>query len=386
MFSIFLIHKWRKRRKRIKSSIAGRKLKKELVVLLKKNKQNTISELDLDEQQILEKIKQQTTACNLNNVTRTNAYFKFYLKFPQVHWALLAHFVSRNAGWNMTDLKGDLLSKILSETEQHAFFQFMERANWLIFQDAYPQLLLYEESVRQGKPFFHLLSHLGVSSFMQAIWSFFWQQKQSQILTHALIINEQNYIEKRVIQNPIFKEEVTSTLEFKLQDVFAFNYILFPYQTHGISQLKGLVVHLFTKLNQRIEIGFKLYSLLYENPSQLRSFVKWANQHPHTGSRSDYWRNVYCVIQEGIPTKTYKPRITDGHLKNGAKKLYSPVLVHVWKNTSHKQPGGDDWFKNEGIVKMLFKEMNIADNDVKLAYMKSLERLELAVAAKSLLS
>lgn len=88
----------------------------------------------------------------------------------------------------------------------------------------------------------------------------------------------------------------------------------------------------------------------------------------------------------GIPTKTYKPRIADGHLKSGEKKLFSPVLVHVWKDTSHKKPGVDDWFKNEGIVKMLFKEMNVKDHNVKLAYMKSLERLELAVAAKSLLS
>lgn len=205
VFSIFLIHKWR--RKSLKSSITRRKLKKELVTLLKKNKQNTINELNLDEQQILEKINQQTTACNLNNVTRTNAYLAFYLKYPQVHWALLAHFVSRNAGWNMTDLKGDLLSKILSETEQNAFFQFMERANWLIFQDAYPQLLLYEESVRQSKPLFHLLSHLGVSSFMQAVWSIFWQQKQSHILTHALIINEQNYIEKEWYKTQFLKKK-----------------------------------------------------------------------------------------------------------------------------------------------------------------------------------
>lgn len=78
VFSMFLIYKWR--RKSLKSSITRRKLKKELVTLLKKNKQNSIIELDLDEQQILEKIIQQTTACNLNNVTRTNAYLAFYLK------------------------------------------------------------------------------------------------------------------------------------------------------------------------------------------------------------------------------------------------------------------------------------------------------------------
>lgn len=43
--------------------------------------------------------------------------------------------VSRNGGWNMTDLKGELLSHLLSESEQNDFFQFLERGNWLIFQD-----------------------------------------------------------------------------------------------------------------------------------------------------------------------------------------------------------------------------------------------------------
>ena len=48
--------------------------------------------------------------------------------------------VSRNGGWNMTDLKGDLYTRILSESINSYFF-FLERGNWLIFQDVYPSIL-----------------------------------------------------------------------------------------------------------------------------------------------------------------------------------------------------------------------------------------------------
>ena len=66
--------------------------------------------------------------------------------------------VSRNGGWNMTDLKGGLLSRLLTKKEVESFFTFLERGNWLIFQDAYPQFLVYEESKKRGKNLFYLLS------------------------------------------------------------------------------------------------------------------------------------------------------------------------------------------------------------------------------------
>ncbi|MGR5913913.1 DUF2515 family protein [Bacillus pacificus] len=38
------------------------------------------------------------------------------------------------------------------------------------------------------------------------MWNFFWKTGNKQILTIATIINEQNYLEKRVIQNKYFKK------------------------------------------------------------------------------------------------------------------------------------------------------------------------------------
>lgn len=124
------------------------------------------------------------------------AYFDFYQKHPEIHWAFLGHMVSRNGGWNMTDLKGDLLTRLLTNKERDAYFTFLERGNWLIFQDAYPQFLLYGESLKRNKPLFYLLPALDISSFMESVWNYFWKRRDSYILTIALVINEQNYLEK----------------------------------------------------------------------------------------------------------------------------------------------------------------------------------------------
>ena len=75
--------------------------------------------------------------------------------------------------------KGDLYTKLLSEKDQFTFF-FLERGNWLIFQDVYPQFLLYEQSVKKQKSF-HLLPHLNVSTFMETMWNFLENWKQTNI-------------------------------------------------------------------------------------------------------------------------------------------------------------------------------------------------------------
>ena len=58
----------------------------------------------------------------------------------------------------------------------------------------------------------------------------FWKKRDCYLLAIALIINEQSYLEKRIIQNPLYKEKVFNTLEFVLQDLLSFNHILFPFR------------------------------------------------------------------------------------------------------------------------------------------------------------
>lgn len=165
---------------------------------------STPPSLSAEEQQIVQAIREKTDFTNTDNITRTKAYLDFFFQHPEIHWAFLAHLVSRNAGWTMTDLKGEYLPHLLSGDQQKSFFSFLERGNWLIFQDAYPQLLVYQESVKRKRPLFHLLSAFHVSSFMSVVWRRFWIEKDRDILSTALIINEQHYIDSRIIKDDIF--------------------------------------------------------------------------------------------------------------------------------------------------------------------------------------
>ena len=125
------------------------------------------------EKRIIKLIQKQTVLRNLDNISRTIAYETFYFQYKEIKWALLAAFVSRNAGWNMCDLEGEWFRSLLSDEYRASLFLTYERANWYIFQDAYPQLLLYHYSTILKRPLFHLLSYFFVSDFMIREWNGF---------------------------------------------------------------------------------------------------------------------------------------------------------------------------------------------------------------------
>lgn len=122
-----------------------------------------------DERQLIQHILQTTRKGNIDNISRTNCYESFYFRYQEIKWAFLAGLVSRNAGWNMCDLEGKSYSSLLTKQYRSYLFLTYERANWLIFQDAYPQLLLYHYSTKIGRPLFHLLPYFHVSARMVSI-------------------------------------------------------------------------------------------------------------------------------------------------------------------------------------------------------------------------
>ncbi|HDR7791483.1 TPA: DUF2515 domain-containing protein [Bacillus luti] len=346
---------------------------------------NSLSPLSKEEEILIHTIKERTQLLNQNNVTRTRAYYQFYKKHPEIHWALLGHMVSRNGGWNMTDLKGDLYTKLLSEKEQITFFSFLERGNWLIFQDVYPQFLLYEQSLRNSKNLFHLLPHLTVSTFMESMWNFFWKTGNKKILAIATIINEQNYLEKRVIQNAHFKKSVLNSIGFKLFDFFQFNHILFPFSESTTSQktlLIGDTMKHFTSLHERILLGKRLYALLFHNEHILSQVIHWANTHPHTGSRKDYWPHLFSSVNESFSREFYKRRIKNCQLKNDSYRIYSPALIYAWKNIKHEETEHTDWFNDWQVIHYLTDKEERKSGQITADYCKTLEKIELAILTK----
>ncbi|QQZ11499.1 DUF2515 domain-containing protein [Heyndrickxia vini] len=361
-------------------------LSKSLIKIKKELTRNVNIKLLPKEEFIIRRIKEQTYSLNKNNITRTNAYLDFYQRHPEIHWAFLGHMVSRNGGWNMTDLKGSILSKLLSKKEATSFFTFLERGNWLIFQDAYPQFLVYEESKMKGQNLFHLLPHLHVSKFMVAVWNQFWQDKDPYKLAIALIVNEQNYLEKRVINNPLFKKDVFGTIEFKLQDILSMNQILFPYVKNKQLCLSGQTLNHFLNLHERILLGKRLYNILFINRNLLALTENWASSHPHSASRKDYWPQIFNDVNEDTPGRFVKTRLKSCQLLPNSPRFYSPKLEYAWKNQEHQDAELGDWYSNWQVIYYLIDSKEHVDGEIKHEYCKTLERLELAAITKKALS
>ncbi|WP_245959426.1 DUF2515 family protein [Neobacillus piezotolerans] len=233
---------------------------------------------------LIEKIKQETQKWNIDNVTRTNAYFRVFKQHPELEWAFLASMVSRNGGWNMCDLEGAIFPHLLKQGARKQLFLTFERANWLIFHDAFPQLLLYHYSTKFKRPLFHLLKFFRISSFMQKEWPLYWEKQDGRRLTIALIINEQNVIQQPIIDHPLYKQKVFFSPEFFLQDWMHFSSVLFP--TCG-GELYGASVSGFRKVANRIELGKRLVGILF-HPRLFPYFLEFAERTAHTGSRHDF--------------------------------------------------------------------------------------------------
>ncbi|MBT2639264.1 DUF2515 domain-containing protein [Bacillus sp. ISL-39] len=338
-----------------------------------------------EERKIIQEIKLKTKELNKNNITRTKAYLDFYKKHPEINWALLAHMVSRNAGWSMTDLKAELLTRLLPKKEKSSFFSFLERGNWLIFQDAFPQLLLYEESLKRKEPLFRLLPHFNISVFIETIWDYYWVSSNSPLLTIGLIINEQNYIENRVIQNQNYIKDVFSTLEFEIQDFLSFNQILFPYNDYGVTKLAGQTVNQFQSLHERIQLGKRLYAILFDT-EVLKKVEEWATAHSHTGSRKNYWPHIFNDVHEGIPGLNYQIKLSSCKLKPGARRIYSPKLQNTWKNVTHPEAEAGEWFGDYKVLNYLTGIEEPSIGNIEYDYCQTLEKLELAASAKKIIS
>lgn len=349
--------------------------------------------IPLQDHDTIERIQLQTHEWNRDNITRTTAYLAFYRRHPAIHWSLLAHLVSRNAGWNMTDLRGDLLPRLLSAQEQSDYFAFLERGNWLIFQDAYPQLLLYEESVKRQTNLFHLLAQLHVSAFMQGAWNHFWKTGDRQLLTICLIINEQHYLEQHVMQDQKYRTSVIETLPFALQELLQLNLILFPCQTEQTTanplRVYGEGVSHFASLSERIALGKKLYRRLFDHDARLDGILAWAVRQPHTGSRKDYWPHLFHTLDDSAPGQPYTKKIIGCQPKTAGKRLYSPSLRQAWEPLEHVPPNRKDWYRALSPVRPLLllpKEVEGGDSaDMSETHCKNLETIELAVIARGTL-
>jgi Protein of unknown function (DUF2515) len=306
-----------------------------------------------EEQTIIDIIKTKTIKQNMDNISRTKSYATYFDDNKEIKWAFLASMVSRNAGWNMTDLEGAWYPIVLSPEIRRTLFMTYERANWLIFSDAFPQLLLYQYSKQLAQPLFHLLKDFSVSAFMKKEWEYFWYNKDENRLLTALIINEQNVIQKPVIEHPFFKEKVFHSFVFRIQDWFHFSTVLFP-TVRG--QLFGFSVHDFQSLSARIELGKRLGWLLF-HPEYFKEFYWFSRKTEHTGSRFDYEQYF---------------------LHN--KRRDTPILRFTFPVIHHQRHNWEDWYSTKINVKKWFKPIRPKRNvEITKWYWKKQKQLHIGI-------
>ncbi|MDN4073220.1 DUF2515 family protein [Fictibacillus terranigra] len=333
------------------------------------------------EKSLIRFIKEKTQIHNKNNITRTEAYYHFFKNHREVHWAFLAHMVSRNAGYHMTDLKGEFLPRLLNEEQLFQIYWTLETANSLIFQDVYPQLLLYEESKRRRSSLFHLLKGLETSVFMKPVWEHFWEKRESRILTMALIINEQNFIQDRLIHNSNYSKALYS-IPFQLQNLLQLTKILFPVRLNQ-TKLAGISVSGFNDLASRIETGKSLYLQLFHERLH-PGILRFADQQPHTGSRSDYWREVFTPDSSAYSPHYNKERIGLFRMKKKAVRLYSPRLMGCWGAFHSDVPEQGDWHDGITLPDSFRFLLNSNPLFIEREHWTDLHHLEGAVLAKQL--
>ncbi|MET3548885.1 hypothetical protein ABID47_005517 [Paenibacillus favisporus] len=328
-----------------------------------------------EEQDILHTIRTRTREANRSNITRTKAYYDCYREYPELHWSFLAHMVSRNAGWNMSDLKGGLMSDLMEPSAREDLYRMLERCNALIFQDAYPQLLLYSHSRRLGRSLFHLLPSFGVSAFMSPFWDRFWIERDSALLAVGLIINEQNYIEGRVVQNGYYQSRVLRKKAFSMHSKFQMNQVVFPMLPHipeleadvfhtpeeksriresagyAADSMVGLILEQFSSLNERIAFGKALYATLFGYEDVLSGVHSFASVVEHRGSRSEYWPQLFTHDKKNtLNSPLESVELMKQEWLPGGRRLYSPLLHDVWHDLYSEPIPRYDWFKNEDAI------------------------------------
>jgi len=276
-----------------------------------------------EDRAIVERIKWETRAANVSNVTRAEAYRTLYFRRPELHWALLAHMLTRNTGYDMTDLQGELLPRLFDLETRSRLFHALEQQESRHFQDAYPQLLLYEAGRREGRELTYLLPAFGVSVFMESVWHHFWQRLDAAVLTTAMIVNMQRRAQQQSAAS-------NKAIETKWAGYRAGEQFIFPFRApqDGEMKLAGFILEGKDDKDgrTRIELHKRLYMLLFgqhEVKEGVHAFVRGV---PHTGSRADYAPHLFTSHKLEGPRGRYKQKLNGCKLIQGRKPFYSPLL------------------------------------------------------------
>jgi hypothetical protein len=230
---------------------------------------------------------------NRDNVARTDAYLELYAwtraNGRELPWVLMAHLVSRNAGYLMSDLARMLdrpdTDAALADAMRNLFL-LLERANWLIFHDAWHHVLTYLLGQELTNP--------RVPRFMIDAWSRHTAAPDERRLVLDLVHNEQHLIEHRAVHHAHLAAgaRLLAIIEASGREK--------PLH-FALSGAPDIRVQGFAQLQRRIEAGRRIYDEVIAVPARRDALFEWAVAHPHTGSRDVYGGKPGPRVREAWP-------------------------------------------------------------------------------------
>jgi Protein of unknown function (DUF2515) len=272
---------------------------------------------------VFERFLDEIHARNVDNVARTESYLELYAvsrgQGTELPWLLMAHMVSRNAGYLMCDLGSALHDQRTRRTPTvtgviENVMAMLERANFLIFYDAWHHVNVHLLG-RQQQPG-------RTSAFMRAAWirhQTALSRAQGAVadrtiereLVMDLVHNEQHFIERRVVHNPRFAAGL-ATVEM-IEREGREKPMHFPI---GESDIR---VGGFADLTRRVATGARIFDELLADRSKRDAIYAWARTHAHTGSRQVYGGRPGPPLREVWPV----PRVRQLGQSTG-EDLHSP--------------------------------------------------------------
>lgn len=255
---------------------------------------------------------------NVDNVARTESYLELYAfsraSGTDLPWLLMAHLVSRNAGYMMTDLALaiDRTRDAQLRASMTTLFVMLERANYLIFHDAWHHVCAH----LMGRT--RTLSSPRTPVFMCEAWQRYEAARDLRGITPDLerglvmdlVHNEQHLIEQRVVQRRALRDGLDL---LRIAELFGLDRPLILPWPGDHRAAPRIRVGRFASLPRRIATGQQLFDLALADRASREQMFAWALRHPHTGSRAVYGGRVGPTLREVWPLERVRSLAPSPH-------------------------------------------------------------------------
>lgn len=228
---------------------------------------------------------------NRDNVARTESYLELYRYTvdhpPALPWVLMAHLVSRNAGYWMTSLARRIERRPEQAPALENLFLLLERANFLIFHDAWFHCVTYLRDGPEGLP------PGRVTAYVREAWTRFAKEPDERRLVVDLVVNEQNFIEHRVVRAERF------ALAMSMIDVIEASGRERPIALPDTDA--AITVGGFRELDRRIRTGERIFDEALADRARRDRIAAWAEAHPHTGDAAVAGQEATHELRDAWP-------------------------------------------------------------------------------------